>query len=200
MKKLLFILFAVCAISVYAQNEYGPKAGLNIAGNFPMNDTRIIPAYHTGAYMYYTIKDDLYFQGEIMNSVKGCTYVISPNETDRFYFKYIDVPVMIAYNEKIWYHAGLEFSYVIGATVQHSFIPTGLGGPATVTSSDIKFDCSRYNLSVIAGINPLLFNRWRIGVRGVFTPTRVYKNQDIEIHHITLEITLQYNLKNMTSD
>lgn len=110
MKKTLLITVALLSISSfsYSQMRFGAKAGLNLANvsidaDDDVPDTKMLPSFHIGGILDYSVNDFLAIQPGLMVSGKGYkyeeTYVYPLIGTVNTEFKlkpiYIDIPVMI---------------------------------------------------------------------------------------------------------
>lgn len=109
MKKIIFTLLALVAVSFSANAQYfGIKGGLNFS-NFhqgdEITDQKLRTGYHFGAFVYLPITENFGVQPEVLYSAKGSTASyftdLGPfGEIDgdvTFKLDYIDVPVLLVF-------------------------------------------------------------------------------------------------------
>jgi len=146
MKKFLLIAaIAVCGMFSANAQEFGVKAGLNLAnGAGDVEDADMKLGLHIGGFAEFMLSESFAFQPELLYSMQGYKFEeseefmgVSVNYEEKIKLNYINVPLIFKYyaTESLAIEAGPQVGFLMSANAE--FEASG-GGESESDDIDIK--------------------------------------------------------------
>ncbi len=184
---LTFVLCFTNTAHLFAQEkeiakqgaEYGIKAGINFAelwgkDALPASDRKV--GYSFGAYATYKIAKNLKLQPEVIWSLQG----ESSESSGRYKISYINIPVMLKWNEG-------KFYYELGPQLGVLTINTSKSIPDELKLENFE----TFDFSVNAGLGYRLAEDWTIGIRYCQGLTNIVEGRDLKNSVLYLGLAYQ---------
>ena len=173
MKKILMVCAAmVLTTGAFAQVQWGAKAGLNLADFSNVDESKMKPSFHIGAFADIAINDFLSFQPELMYSRQG-TFFKETYEGETYKdwarYDYINLPLVFKFYiaEKLSVDVGPQFGFVINASAKYDW-------PGESGTEDIDSDMyESFDVSAAMGLtyrvcrNIDVYARYNLGLTNV---------------------------------
>jgi hypothetical protein len=125
MKKIYLCAFAIIGVnSVFAQIDFGMKAGLNRTGlNYSgssINDLGVRSDFNAGAFASIPLFTNFYLQPEIMYSGQGSGFTDSTQST--LNYNYMNIPVLFKYEHPSGFFAetGPQLGFLLSAHLEYN--------------------------------------------------------------------------------
>jgi hypothetical protein len=195
MKKLLFSLVAIVALSLFSQAQFklGVKGGISQSSQHTSGNSLFSSdhyrSYQAGLIGDINIAGNLYLQPQVLYSRKGSTLSNSTVAADtKVRMNYIDVPVNLVYKQplpfgKVFLGAGPSFSYAFGGKMEQGGHSQGLYSGKNWKREDLS-------LSFTAGLE--FDNGFFVSVNSQKGLMDVYKTDGVSVKNRSKSVSVGY--------
>ncbi len=199
MKKIIFLLIAVVALSVTAVSE--TKAEFNVGIRLGFNASKFVgtnlpykfaPGFHLGPYFRVGIKEKYRISADLLFSTKGAvakTEIAGETYTNYFIPFYIDVPILFNYKPVagLYIEAGVQPSFALTTLNANSF------SDQTEFQSNEDAGIKTLDFAPIVGLG-YEFKKVSLGLRGAYGVTNVSRFSFTAPKNLSLMATFGFKI------
>lgn len=182
--KKLFLASALALFGAMNAQQYGAKAGLNIANLTNVGGSSLV-GFYVGGYYNAPLAAQFSIQPELLFNGKGSKYTEGGSSVSS-HLSYISVPVMFQYKAtpELYLEAGPEFGFLVGAKEKGSGY-----------SMDFKSECNTFDFGLGLGAGYHFTKNIGVTARYVAGFTDILKNNPgTSIKNSVFQIGLAYKL------
>ncbi len=183
MKKIFLLVACVCmAVGVYAQPQFGVKAGLNLSNisNADMGDvkSKMKPSFYAGVFADFQVVDFMSISPELIYSRQGNYYKDSyEGETYKTWnrLNYLNIPVMFKFTfvKGLSVDVGPQFGFNLNGKTKDKWDYEGESGDSKNSISD---NIKTFDFGLNFGLSYMITEKIDVAARYNLGLTDVYKN------------------------